>query len=161
TLFAFALLSLASCGGGPTESFSQTFPDADEAGIRDLVARLDSAPARDEPAVLAGVVTQGTKKLFLYDVAQARVRWSVDAAPVRPPFGAGDTVITHEGGLVMLRDVATGEVRGRVQDEGLALVGADGEGRRASFVLSTGGGMSARSRIVFVENGGVSWSAAS
>lgn len=158
-LIAGALLvSAGGCGGASAGAFSETFPDADEGGIRALATRLEGAPPRDEPGVLVGVVARGSEKsLFVWDVAQARIRWSVAAEPESPPFIAGDSIVTTEGDDVVVRDLANGAVRTRVPDEQMHLVGADGEGGRLAFVLSTGGGTSARTHIVLVENGGVRW----
>lgn len=153
TSISLALL-LAACGGGG--SFSPTFPDNRRADLETVSSRIASAPSAG-PAVAAMLTTE--PKLVVVGLDDGTVRWSADVdAPVSAPIVAGDYVVLHERGGVVVRDLARGTERARIEDESMFLTGAGGEGALVAMALSTGGGVGARSKLVVVKNGSVSLS---
>lgn len=156
---SLSLLSLlvVACGGGGGSTFSPTFPDNEEPAIRDVLARLAAAgPATADP-VAAGI-TSAPHQLFVVDLQSGSERWkSAVGQPVSAPQVAGSLVILHEQGGVVARDVANGQERFTVEDEALYLAGASGEGEWSAFVLTTGGGVGARSKLVVARNGRIAW----
>ena len=152
-----ALTGSAGCGGGGS-SFGPTFPDNRASDIDAVLARLQAAPARQDEPVAAGITSAG--EVYVVGLRDGNRRWkeSVSGTATRAPVIAGDYVVTHAGDGVTGRGLVDGRVRFQFPDEGLHLMGGDGEGGDAAFVLSTGGGVSAISKLVVVRGGSVAWS---
>jgi outer membrane protein assembly factor BamB len=151
-----ACAALAGCGGGAVGAFSPTFPDSDAGRVASLAARLASAPAREERSVVVGVTT-APAHLFAWDAGTGRLLWKVPSAPRSVPVIAGDVVLTDEGGRIVGRSLDDGRTVYETSGEQLHLVGGDGEGSLSAFVLSTGGGVGARSRMVLLDRGRERW----
>ncbi|MCU0671727.1 MAG: PQQ-like beta-propeller repeat protein [Myxococcota bacterium] len=153
-LLSIALLFAVACGGG--SGFSPTFPDNRRADLESVSARLASSSAPNAPAVAAMLTTE--PKLVLVGLDDGAVRWSqpVDS-PVSAPHVAGDYVVLHERGGVVVRDLSSGATRATIEDESMFLTGAGGEGRLIALALSTGGGVGARSKLVVIDGGSVAY----
>ncbi|GAB4206035.1 MAG: hypothetical protein OHK0013_22380 [Sandaracinaceae bacterium] len=157
---AFAM-TLAACGGAG--AFGDTFPDNREADLSRVLARLSAGreraiASRREAAVVVGVTSAPTR-LWAYDLTAGRALWESPAELRTVPHLAGRFVVTHEGGDVVVRELRTGRVTGRIGDRSLNLVGAAGEGADGLVVLSTGGGVGAFSVVIGLRDGGATFTA--
>ncbi len=156
-LCAVAMIASA-CGGGSGSAFRPTFPDNRSTDIDAVLARVHAAPARqDEP--LAVGVTASPHTLYAVDLNGGSVRWrkTLQGSIVAAPLLAGGTVLTHESAGIVGRSTRSGDTQFTTGDAGLHLVGADGEGDLVAFALSTGGGVSARSKLVVARGGRIAW----
>ncbi|MBX3248199.1 MAG: PQQ-binding-like beta-propeller repeat protein [Myxococcales bacterium] len=145
-------LALTACGGGA--SFDTRFPDNRASDLDAVLSRLGRPSAA--PPVAALLTTE--PKLVLVGLPDGAIRWSEPVvSPLSAPHIAGDYVILHEQRGVVVRDLATGATRTTLPDDAMHLAGADGEGALAALVLSTGGGVGARSRLVVLDRGSVRW----
>ncbi|MBX3272188.1 MAG: PQQ-binding-like beta-propeller repeat protein [Sandaracinaceae bacterium] len=142
-----ALSLLCACGGGAS-GFAPIYPDNEPSHVEEVVRRLRAAaPAPGDPVVVG--LAEG--QLYAYDLRAGRERWRQPVAEPRgAPLLAGALVILHEGDRVVARRLADGRRAFDVGDERYHLVGAAGEGATAAFVLSTTGGVGARSRLFVV-----------
>lgn len=146
----------AGCGGGtPSGAFTATFPDNRARHVEAVVARVAGASVDDSDPVAVGITTDSV--LFALDVATGSVRWQQPSHEGALPHIAGRVVVTREPGGIIGRAMADGSRRFAFADESLELVGADGEGDAVVIVLSTGGGVQARSRIVAFDGGTERW----
>lgn len=147
--------ALAGCGGGA--AFGDTFPDNRPADLQAVVARLDAArdAARAEARhqAIALVVRTSPQRLAATDVASGSTLWEAPVELRTVPYLAGSSVVTHEAGFVVVRDLVTGRETSRLEDHALNLVGAAGAGEDGVVVLSTGGGVGAFSRFVGLHAG--------
>ncbi|MCB9591799.1 MAG: PQQ-binding-like beta-propeller repeat protein [Sandaracinaceae bacterium] len=144
-LLALAL-SGAGCGGSSGgNAFAPVYPDNDPTAVDEVVRRLAAATPSDDP-VLVGLTES---ELYAWDLRAGRELWR---QPVTEPRGepllAGRLVVLHEGSRVVARRVADGRRAFDTPDDHYSLVGAGGEGAVGAFVLSTTGGVGARSVIV-------------
>lgn len=153
----FSLLLAVSACGGASGAFSPTFPDSRESDIAHVVARVEAAPARTPSSIAVGVTEGSTPELFAYDLRQGTKLWSVPTRTSVMPVVAGDTVITDEERRITGRDLRTGTETFHLDSEALHLVGGDGEGQSGVFVLSTGGGVIASSKIFFIDGDSIRW----
>ena len=145
----FALL-LAGCGGAAT--LSATFPDNRAEDLAAVLARVRAAGAPSRP-VAVGLAED---RLYAYDLAAGRRLWEQAVAePRTAPHIAGDLVVLAEGARIVARRMSDGAVAFALPDENLSLVGAAGDGGDAAIVLSTGGGVGARSRVLLVRDGSI------
>jgi hypothetical protein len=150
---------LAACGGAG--AFGDTFPDNREDDLSRVLARLSAGreraiASRRDGAVVVGV-TSAPMRLVAYDLTAGRALWESPAELRTVPHLAGRSVVTHEGSEIVVRDVRTGRVTGRLGDRSLHLVGAAGEGADGLVVLSTGGGVGAFSVVIGLRDGGASF----
>jgi hypothetical protein len=147
------LLLAAGCGGGGA-AFSLTYPDNQPEQLDAVMSRVASAPSTDG-AIAAGV-SVSPPRLFAYDLSAQRRLWEETIeAPRTAPHLAGDLVVLHEGSRIVGRRLSDGQSTFTVSDDNLSLVGAGGEGSLAAFVISTTGGVQARSRVYVVRGGGI------
>jgi hypothetical protein len=102
-------------------------------------------------------VTPPPAHLFVWDAATGRLLWKVPSTPRSAPVVAGDIVLVDEGGRIVGRALDSGRTVYETASEQLHLVGGDGEGTLSVFVLSTGGGVGARSRMVLLDGGRERW----
>ncbi|MCS6799803.1 MAG: PQQ-binding-like beta-propeller repeat protein [Myxococcota bacterium] len=150
-----AALMAAACGGGTSAGrgvLAPTFPDNRRPDIEAVVERVRASAPRAARSVLVGVTAE-PPGIVVYDLGTRRVSWSRPGAVASLPWVAGSLVVVQERGGVLGLDLASGAERFRIDDGGLGLVGADGEGAWAALVLSTGGGVQARSRLVVLRDG--------
>lgn len=152
TALSLSLL-LVACGGGA--SFSPTFPDNRRGDIDALGSRLGPAPTAEPVAAM--LTTE--PKLVVVGLEDGAIRWSASVdSPVSPPHIAGDYVVLHERGGVVVRALDGGAERIRIEDESMFLTGAGGEGDLVALALSTGGGVGARAKLVVIEEGSLAFS---
>ena len=157
-IFLGLFLSAGITGCAGSQVLTQTFPDTSERDLQTVIESVMHAGApRSDRAVGVGVTAAEPSELFAWDVANGQRLWSTPATLLSTPVIAGNYVIGHEDQTIIGRNVDNGNRVFEVPAEALQLVGGDGEGSRAVFVLSTGGGVGATSRIVFVEEGAVKW----
>lgn len=142
-------LLLAACG--PQRFLSPTFPDNDAAHLDAVLRRLAAAPPRADAAVAIGV-GRDPIELYAWDLREQRIRWRQPVDARTEPYLAGGGVITHEGDEIVDRSLTTGEVRLRLPDHGMQLVGADGERGLVAYALARGSGVATRSRLVVVRD---------
>ena len=144
-----ALAALAAaCGGGLADGpFSPVFPDNRAADIEAVLARVRASTPAPAPSLAVGVTREGA--LFVFDLEAGSLRWQEAIGARSIPYIAGSLVFTieHEGQLVG-RSLADGSVEVSEDAESLNLVGAGGEDDIGAVVLSTGGGVGARSRLL-------------
>lgn len=157
--FSTLLLSLsllAGCGGGAVSgAFGPTFPDNRRADIDAVLQRL---AAHRPPAASPVAVGLTTDAIYAYDLAAGRELWRQSVtSPVSAPHIAGNLVFLHESAGIIARDMSSGATRFRVDDDAMHLVGAGGSGELAAAVLSTGGGVGARSRVLLARGGSLDW----
>ncbi len=143
-------LALAGCGSAAT--LSPTFPDNRAEDLAAVIARVRGAEATGTP--LAVGLTADT--IYAWDLAAGRQLWAQPVHDARTaPYVAGELVVIAEGGRIVARRASDGQVAFAIPDENLQLVGAAGDGRDAALVLSTGGGVGARSRVLLVRGGSI------
>lgn len=153
-LCALLATSVAGCGGGASgNAFAHIFPDNEPSAIDEIVRRLSAASAPVDDPVVVGL-TEG--ELFAWDLRGGRERWREPVTEARgEALLAGDLVLLHEGARVIARRVADGRRAFDLSDEHFSLVGAGGEGSTGAFVLSTTGGVGARSRLYLTSGGAI------
>jgi hypothetical protein len=153
-LFSWALVAVGC--GGPLDAFSVSYPDNRDRDIANLVARLQHAPPRRELPVAVGVTYQPLK-LYAFDLAAKQLLWRTPTTTGTTPVVVGDSVVTTEGGSVVIRDLRSGERRIAIRAEDFALIGADAQDDLSVITLAKGGGQYADSRVVAVRGGEIAW----
>lgn len=157
TSILISISFLLSACGGASGAFSPTFPDSREADIEHVLASVEAAPARAQSSISVGVTEGNAPQLFAYDIHAQRMLWSIPTQTSVTPIVAGDTVLTDENRQITGHDLHTGRENFTMDSEALHLVGGDGEGRLGVFVLSTGGGVIASSKIIMIDGGSIRW----
>lgn len=142
---------LSACA---TQSFQPHFtaPSAPTQPV--VVSELLAVKARSERPVVVGL-TGDPMRLFAWDLQQAKLLWEQPVQALRAPLVAADTVVVQEAGGVVVRELATGAERTRIDDGG-ALVGADGEGEHVLLTLAYEK-RAAPGAVVMLDAGGVRW----
>jgi len=144
------------CGGGGGAAFGQTFPDNRPEQLDPVLSRIAQSPPPNEAPMAVSLGGTPTE-LVAFDLAAGAVRWRQPVESTVAPQIAGRLVFTHEGSELVARDLASGSVVFREEDDHLPLVGAAGEGDLAVAVLSTGGGVGSKTRLVVARGGDVAW----
>ncbi len=144
-------LALAACGGGAAHApFALERPEDASAALERAAAR--TGPIEPVPALAVAVSADG-EHLEVFDVRDGSRRWRVAVRLASTPWLAGRHVASLEGDALVLRRLADGEVVARLPARQMALVGAAGDGPWTVVVLSTGGGIGARSRVIAFREG--------
>lgn len=149
---------LASCA---SQSFQPTFESPARPRPEQIARELATVPVRSEAQVLVGITTDPMRMVAwrLDALAPAMVPlWEHAVDAKSAPLIAGNTVVTHEGDAITVRDLETGAVRVRL-GEGARLVGADGEGNAVVIALLHEDGGDERGTVAYVEGSRVRWSA--
>lgn len=145
-------LTLLVAGCGAAAGLSPTFPDNRGEDLSAALARVDAGAHVDEP-IAVGLTED---RLYAYDLTARRMRWEQPVGEARTaPLLAGELVVLHEGSRVVGRRLRDGAVAFAVSDEQFQLIGAAGEGPLGVAVLSTGGSVGARSRVLVWSGGSV------
>ncbi len=144
---AFALSACAS-----SLAFSSSFADNRPADVNAVLQRLQAQPRAEQRAVVVGSTAAPTH-VFAFDLSANKLLWKQPAAVTTAPIAAGNFVVTPEAGHISIRDLDTGRVRLEIPDDGMGLMGADGDDHLLALVLSTGGSMGARSKLVVLRDG--------
>lgn len=155
---AWLLLGLVGCGGATARSgfLPPEFPDNDASAIAEVVTAVRASADANLPALAVGV-TRDPSTVFAYDLSARRALWEQPTATRTVPHLAGRFVLVQEPHGVVVRDAASGRALQTFEDEALHLVGADGDAERFVAVLSTGGGVGARSRVVVGSGEDIAW----
>ncbi len=157
SIVTLALLTLAACGGaGGHAAFDLTFPDNRAEQLDPVLARIARAGAASETPVAVSLGGTPTELIAL-DLDSGEVLWRQPAESSVAPAIGGRLVFTDEGAEIVARDLATGTVVFREEDDGYPLIGAAGEGELSVAVLSTGGGVGAHSKLIVARGGDLAW----
>ena len=149
----WASLGCALLGACAAQSFQPRFsaPAAPKPSV--VMTDLAQRKPRSERPVVVGL-TSDPLQLFAWDL-KTGLLWEKPVAAKSAPLVAADAVILQEAQGVVVRDLATGEVRAIV-DEQASLVGADGQGDRVvvSMAQATPNHPGA---IALIEGGSLRW----
>src|SRR5690349_3206581 len=94
----------------------------------DVLRKLAAQKPRSEQPVMVAV-TEDPTKLIAWDLGRG-LMWERPVEPRSAPLIAADAVVIQERQGIVVRDLATGEVRAVIDDEHGKLVGADGHDSR-------------------------------
>jgi outer membrane protein assembly factor BamB len=152
-LSAVMMLLALGCGA---QSFQPRFQPRNQPNDRALLAEIAAQKARDERPVAVGI-TSDPQRLFAWDLS-AGLLWERPIHALSAPLVAADAIITREKDGIVVRDLASGEVRTVVDDHG-DLVGADGQGHAVVISISYGEGDAGEPRgaIAFVDGDNLRW----
>ena len=152
-----SVLAAISCGllsACAAASFQPRF-EAPEAPRPAMVSSELAAPKlRSERPVAVGLTTD-PMRMFAWDLAQSKLLWEQPVQAESAPLVAANAVITRERQGVVVRDLATGEVR-TVVDERADLIGADGQGDELVISLAYEDS-AAPGAVALVAGDGVRW----
>jgi hypothetical protein len=148
-------LALAACGGASARLRLDHQGSRPEE-LQAVLERLRTAPPREEPAIILGL-TPAPSRLWVWSPASGRLAWQTEIEPETVPHVAGRWVVTQERNEIVVRRLEDGAITARFADADLALLGADGDREAAAIVLSTGGGVGARSLLYGLHRGAVAW----
>lgn len=145
------------CNWRPTGSFTPNPPPV-EPGFAEVLAAVDKAPPRQQRAVAVGL-SKAPGKLFAWELEDARMLWERPVTGRSAPHVFGRYVVTEEreDGLVVVRNLMTGNEIFSFENEDLRLIGGDGEGQSAVIGLSTGAEDRAYSTLLFIRNDQLAW----
>jgi hypothetical protein len=120
----FVSAAVAACA---TQSFQPRFtaPAAPKPSV--VVSEATRSRPREERPVVVGL-TSDPLRLFAWDL-KTGLLWEKPVAAKSAPLVAADAIVLQEEQGLVVRDLATGEVR-TVVDEHASLIGADGQGSR-------------------------------
>jgi hypothetical protein len=145
------MLALAGCG---PHSFQPQFKAPEATNERVVLAEINAQKARDERPVAVGISGDSTR-LFAWDLS-AGLLWERPIHAKSAPLVVADAIVTREQDGIVVRDLASGEVRVVVDEEG-ELIGADGQGRALVIAIGYADNADPRARIVYVEGDRVKW----
>lgn len=143
-------LSVSACAA--QRAFGPTFPDNRPQDVAAVMARVSAQPRSPQRAVVVGA-TESPRQVFAFDLASGKLLFKQAAEVSTAPIAAGSYVITPEPANLTIRDLDTGSVRFQVPTDGMGLMGADGDDHVTAIVLSTGGSMGARSKLIVIQDG--------
>ncbi len=149
------VLAVSACAG--PRAFGRTYPDNRLDQVSAVLARVQANPRPEQRPVVVGA-TARPREVFAYDLAANKLMWKRPASITTVPIAAGNFVITPEASSITIRDLETGNVRFEVPTDGMGLIGADGDDHVTAIVLSTGGSMGARSKLIIVSDGNLALS---
>ena len=150
-LSAIALLACA-CGA---QSFQPRFQPPNKPGDHALLAEIAAQKPRDERPVAVGITSE-PQRLFAWDLS-AGLLWERPIQALSAPLVTADAIVTHERDGIVVRDLASGEVRVVVDDHG-ELVGADGQGHAVVIAISYAEVKGEpRGAIAYVEGDSLRW----
>jgi hypothetical protein len=145
------LLALAACG---PHSFQSQFKAPEATNERVVLAEISAQKARDERPVAVGISGDGAR-LFAWDLS-AGLLWERPIHAKSGPLVVADAIVMREQDGIVVRDLASGEVRVVVDEEG-QLIGADGQGRALVIAIGYADNADPRARVVYVEGDSVKW----
>ena len=147
-----ALLLAPACA--TTGAFGTTFPTGGDR-LKQTLARAHAAATPAGTPVVVGVA-DAPRAVFAYDLSSGRMLFRQSAQVVGLPCVAGELVAVPEATQVTIRRLRDGKVIEELPLDGMHLIGADGDANASVVVLSTGGTMNARSRLVMLRGETVS-----
>ncbi len=148
--FWWSCLLLAGCGA---QSFRPQFKPAAAPTQTVVLADLVHPKPRDERPVVVGLTTD-PMRLCAWDLS-AGLLWERPVDAKSAPIIAADAVVMQEASGVVVRDLASGEVRAVVDETG-SLVGADGLGHAVVVTLAYSTA-SPRGAVAYVDGSSVRW----
>jgi hypothetical protein len=137
-------LTLSGCAG--SLSFSSSFPNGGDR-VSQALARAKSTPSPAPSPVIVGVA-DAPRAVFAYDLAARRLLFRAPAQVSGMPIAAGELVVVPEGARLTIRRLRDGAVLHTVALDGMQLIGAEGDASTSAVVLSTGGTINVRSRLL-------------
>lgn len=144
---------LASVLGCTPQSFQPRFQAPAAPTERVVLSEIAHAKPRDERPVAVGITSEPTR-LFAWDLS-AGLLWERPVQAKSAPIVVADAIVLREHNGIVIRDLASGEVR-TVVDETGELIGADGQGR--AVVVAIGyGEADPRGAIAYAEGDRVRW----
>lgn len=149
-LVACWLVGCATSSGG----FVTRFP-SDAARWSQLLAQAKSAAHANLTPIVVGVASE-PRGVFAYDLASQRLLFRAPAKVIALPLAAGELAIVPEAEQVTVRRLRDGAILHTLPSHGMHLVGAAGDAKLTAIVLSTGGTLQARSRLLLLEGERVS-----
>jgi hypothetical protein len=149
-LFAPALLLVLGCGA---QSFQAQWKPPAAPNDRVVLAEITKLKPRDERPVAVGV-TSDPQRLFAWDLS-AGLLWERPIHALSAPLVVADAIVTREQDGIVVRDLASGEVRVVIDDHG-DLIGADGQGHAVVVAISYGEA-DPRGAIAYVEGDSLRW----
>jgi hypothetical protein len=160
TAARLAALSLLALLGACASNlpFSSSFPNGGDR-FASALTRAKSTGSPGEQPVLVGVVDQ-PRALFAYDLAAGRELFRVPSAATGVPIAAGELIVGVEGEQAVVRRLRDGTIVHQLPLAGMHLVGAAGDTSLVAIVLSTGGALKPRSRLVLLQGERISSDAA-
>jgi hypothetical protein len=150
-LLGCLLLVAAGCGASQLEAHFAPPATPTQATVASNIAH---AERRTERPVVVGI-TADPPRLCAWDLTAGKL-WELPIGAKSAPLVAGDALVMQEGTGIVVRDLASGEVRTELDLEG-ELVGADGVGDALIISVAHRGG-TPRGSLVFVAGKDVRWS---
>ena len=129
--------------------FTTTFP----VGGARVGQTMTEAKAHKNPVLrpLIVGVADAPRSLFAYDLGAGQMLFRTAANVNGLPSIAGELIAVPEVDKVTIRRLRDGSVLRELPLDGMHLIGADGDATTSAIVLSTGGTMNARSRLLIVQ----------
>ncbi|MEY4515396.1 MAG: hypothetical protein RLZZ450_7518, partial [Pseudomonadota bacterium] len=140
-------LTMSGCAG--SLSFSSSFPNGGDR-VSQALARAKSAQVVVPAPVIVGVA-DGPRSVFAYDLLAQRLLFRAPAQVSGMPIAAGELVVVPEGTSITIRRLRDGSVLHTLPLDGMQLIGAEGDATTSAVVLSTGGTMNVRSRLIILQ----------
>ncbi|HEY6876538.1 MAG TPA: hypothetical protein VI299_00915 [Polyangiales bacterium] len=141
---SIVLALLGGCAG--SAPFTPMFPNGGPQ-LTHALARAHAGGHHAQSTIVLGV-SDAPRAVFAYDVAAGKMLFREDAQVNGLPSVAGELAVVPEATRVTVRRLRDGAVIKELPLDGMHLVGADGDGTVAAVVLSTGGSIKTRSRLV-------------
>ncbi len=142
------LAFMVGCAG--QQSFSATYPVNRKEDLLAVLERAKAAPVRPLPQVVVGVIEQ-SRGIFAFDLSAQRMLFRMNAEVTGVPVPAGPFVVVPEGNVVRVRQLSSGTSILEIPSDGMHLVGAASDGTVTAIVLTTGGSMGARSKLIVLQ----------
>lgn len=150
-------LLLAFAGCASRAAFDGTFPVGKQDHVNAVLARIAGASRPVQTPVVVGVTgsSDSARGVFAYDLSAQRLAFSLPAKVDGLPIAASNYVVVPETDAVRVRSLADGSVVKEFDNDGMHLIGADGDGDLTAIVLSTGGSYGARSLLAIMRGASV------
>jgi hypothetical protein len=136
----------AGCAG--TQPFDSSFASGGDRVGQSLARARASVTTASRPVIVG--VADAPRSVFAYDLSGQRLLFRQNAQVVGLPWVAGELVAVPEADKVTLRRLRDGSVLHALPLDGMHLIGAAGDSSTSAVVLSTGGTMNVRSRLVML-----------
>jgi outer membrane protein assembly factor BamB len=154
-LTAAATLILTGCAGAPA-AFSPSYPDNDDGAIRDMLARVQAAPAQTPRSIAVGIATDPAR-LYAFDMQARKILWQQATDTWFTPVLAGDYILCQESKGVIIRDLLSGKQLLVLDYPSISLKGADASGNLVAVVLGRGESGLSDYQVVAIRNNSLAW----
>lgn len=150
---AFAVgIGVGGCGGKPMAPRPPAPPEPELTKVLRELSEVEEVEST--PVVVA--VARDPERLMLFDLEKQKVLWEQEAAIDTGPVLTFDLIVTREGEFIVGRDLLSGGVRFKIEEEG-SLVGAASDGKIAVLSLDMGKESKPQGRLLGVIDGSVAW----